>query len=77
MVFKMLLSILLSIELTFRGNHKLVFKNAGFTTIKGYRYWSNDRSIDFAGLIEDLKNAPQKFTLYSNRIIELYFVDLL
>nr|XP_023017734.1 probable aspartate aminotransferase, cytoplasmic [Leptinotarsa decemlineata] len=42
------------------GNHKLVFKNAGFEEGREYRYWNNEtRDIDFAGLLEDLRNAPE------------------
>lgn len=42
-------------------NHLLVFKKAGFTDVKTYRYWdAANRSLDFAGMIEDLKAAPEK-----------------
>lgn len=41
-------------------NHKLVFKNAGFEEGRAYRYWSNSkRGLDFEGMIEDLRNAPE------------------
>ncbi|KAL4708852.1 hypothetical protein ACJJTC_018298 [Scirpophaga incertulas] len=41
-------------------NHHLVFMNAGFTQPRTYRYWdANTRAINFAGLIEDLKAAPE------------------
>ncbi|CAG5026938.1 unnamed protein product [Parnassius apollo] len=41
-------------------NHHLVFMNSGFTTPRTYRYWDpKTRAIDFDGLIEDLKNAPE------------------
>ncbi|RZC38248.1 Aminotran 1 2 domain containing protein [Asbolus verrucosus] len=41
-------------------NHKLVFTNAGFTTPKEYRYWSEEkRGLDFDGFIEDLNNAAE------------------
>ncbi|XP_049887831.1 aspartate aminotransferase, cytoplasmic [Pectinophora gossypiella] len=41
-------------------NHHLVFMNAGFTTPRTYRYWDEKtRAIDFDGLMEDLKNAPE------------------
>lgn len=34
--------------------------NAGFETPKQYRYWSEkERSLNFEGLIEDLKSAPK------------------
>lgn len=42
-------------------NHKLVFKNAGFTDAREYRYWDqNARKIDFDGFIADLENAPDQ-----------------
>lgn len=35
--------------------------NAGFTNAREYRYWDADsRSIDFNGMKEDLKNAPER-----------------
>ncbi|KAL0895363.1 hypothetical protein ABMA27_011496 [Loxostege sticticalis] len=41
-------------------NHHLVFVNSGFTTPRTYRYWDEkSRGIDFDGLIEDLRNAPE------------------
>ncbi|XP_067008605.2 aspartate aminotransferase, cytoplasmic [Anabrus simplex] len=41
-------------------NHKLVFLNAGFNDPREYRYWDpKNRNIDFEGLIEDLKAAPE------------------
>ncbi|XP_035826068.1 aspartate aminotransferase, cytoplasmic [Aplysia californica] len=41
------------------GNHKGIFKSAGFS-IKEYRYWDNaNRSLDFSGMMEDLSNAPE------------------
>ncbi|CAH0722943.1 unnamed protein product, partial [Brenthis ino] len=41
-------------------NHHLVFVNSGFTQPRTYRYWdAKSRAIDFAGMIEDLKNAPE------------------
>merc|ERR1712106_860641 len=41
------------------GNHGLIFKNAGFTDIRKYRYWDAQRKgLDFKGFIEDLENAP-------------------
>jgi len=40
-------------------NHFKVFRGAGFTTIKEYRYWDPDtRAINFQGWLEDLNNAP-------------------
>ncbi|KAJ0181425.1 hypothetical protein K1T71_003510 [Dendrolimus kikuchii] len=41
-------------------NHHLVFVNSGFTNPRSYRYWNpKTRAIDFDGLIEDLKGAPE------------------
>lgn len=41
-------------------NHHLVFVNSGFTQPRQYRYWnSKTRELDFSGMIEDLKNAPE------------------
>ncbi|CAH1237325.1 unnamed protein product [Diabrotica balteata] len=41
-------------------NHKLLFKNAGFEEERSYRYWDNKtRGLDFNGMIEDLRNAPE------------------
>ncbi|CAH3858113.1 unnamed protein product [Pieris brassicae] len=41
-------------------NHHLVFVNSGFTQPRVYRYWDpKTRAIDFDGMIEDLKNAPE------------------
>lgn len=41
-------------------NHPLLFKQSGFTDIKTYRYWdAANKSLDFAGMIEDLKSAPE------------------
>ncbi|KAH7728942.1 glutamine-oxaloacetic transaminase [Aphelenchoides avenae] len=43
------------------GNHKLVFKIAGFTDIHDYRYWNSEkRAIDIEGLVEDLDKAPER-----------------
>ncbi|CAG9854928.1 unnamed protein product [Phyllotreta striolata] len=40
-------------------NHILLFKNAGFEEGREYRYWDNNtRSLDFDGMIQDLRNAP-------------------
>jgi len=42
------------------GNHGLIFKNAGFKTINKYRYWdAESKGLNFAGMIEDLNNAPE------------------
>jgi len=42
------------------GNHGLVFKNAGFTDLRKYRYWdANKKCLDFAGLMADLSEAPE------------------
>jgi len=42
------------------GNHGLIFRNANFKNIKQYRYWNPvTRSLDFAGLLEDLEEAPE------------------
>jgi len=42
------------------GNHGLIFKHAGFTDVKQYRYWDEKtKGLDFAGMMEDLKNAPE------------------
>ena len=41
-------------------NHALVFKKAGFTEVKTYRYWDEKtKSLDFTGMIQDLQAAPQ------------------
>jgi len=43
------------------GNHGLIFKNAGFTDIRKYRYWdAQKKCLDFDGFVEDLENAPAK-----------------
>jgi len=42
------------------GNHGLVFKNAGFTDLRKYRYWdATKKGLDFAGMKEDLEAAPE------------------
>jgi len=42
------------------GNHGLIFKNAGFTELRKYRYWDADKKcLDFAGMMEDLSAAPE------------------
>uniref|UniRef100_A0A4D5R9V9 Aspartate aminotransferase n=1 Tax=Scolopendra viridis TaxID=118503 RepID=A0A4D5R9V9_SCOVI len=41
-------------------NHRLLFNYAGYAECKVYRYWdNNNRKLDFDGMIEDLKNAPE------------------
>ncbi|CAB3245399.1 unnamed protein product [Arctia plantaginis] len=41
-------------------NHHLVFVNSGFTNPRKYRYWNPKTcAINFDGLIEDLKSAPE------------------
>jgi len=43
------------------GNHNLIFKLAAFKEIKKYRYWGKEsRALDFAGMMEDLKAAPER-----------------
>ncbi len=43
------------------GNHNLIFKNAGFTDGRKYRYWdASSRALNFDGMIEDLKAAPER-----------------
>lgn len=41
-------------------NHHLLFINGGFTEARTYRYWNPEtRSIDFEGMCEDLRAAPE------------------
>jgi len=43
------------------GNHNLIFKLAGFADIRKYRYWGKEnRNLNFAGMMEDLKAAPER-----------------
>ncbi|CAD5234222.1 unnamed protein product [Bursaphelenchus xylophilus] len=43
------------------GNHKLIFHNAGFGSIKVYKYWDADnKRVDIEGFLADLQNAPDK-----------------
>jgi len=43
------------------GNHGLIFKNAGFTELRKYRYWDKSiKGLAWDGMIEDLSNAPAK-----------------
>lgn len=38
-----------------------MFKSAGFTDIKAYRYWdAKNRALDFDGMMADLSEAPAK-----------------
>lgn len=42
------------------GNHGMVFKNAGFTDLRKYRYWdAAKKGLDFDGMKEDLEGAPE------------------
>jgi len=42
------------------GNHKNIIRDARMR-IKDYRYWDKStRGLDFAGLIADMKSAPNK-----------------
>jgi len=42
------------------GNHGLIFKNAGFTSINKYKYWNPaNKGLDFDGMMDDLRNAPE------------------
>ncbi|XP_018803822.1 PREDICTED: aspartate aminotransferase, cytoplasmic isoform X1 [Bactrocera latifrons] len=41
-------------------NHHKVFADAGFETLRSYRYWDQEkRTIDFEGLLADLDAAPE------------------
>ncbi|KFD53432.1 hypothetical protein M514_05696 [Trichuris suis] len=43
------------------GNHSLILERVGYKVIKKYRYWNNaQRNIDFEGMIDDLKEAPER-----------------
>ncbi|XP_078522822.1 putative aspartate aminotransferase, cytoplasmic 2 [Lissotriton helveticus] len=45
-------------ELTW-GSHRQIFEEAGFTEIRSYRYWDNEKLMpDVKGLMDDLENAP-------------------
>ncbi|PIO77702.1 putative aminotransferase, partial [Teladorsagia circumcincta] len=45
----------------YRGNHKLVFTNAGFDKICFYTYWDPaNRRVDIEKVLSDLENAPEK-----------------
>ncbi|EDV55816.2 probable aspartate aminotransferase, cytoplasmic [Drosophila erecta] len=40
-------------------NHHKIFCDAGFTTLKSYRYWDqNKRQLDFKNMVADLNEAP-------------------
>jgi aspartate aminotransferase len=42
------------------GNHPAIFKDAGVTDVRQYRYFKDDtRSLDLEGMLADLKGAPQ------------------
>ena len=41
-------------------NHRAIFSSAGFANIGSYRFWNaKEKSFDFEGCLEDLKNAPE------------------
>ena len=38
----------------------LIFKNAGFTDARKYRYWdASSKAFQFSGMMEDLEQAPE------------------
>ncbi|KAH8237320.1 hypothetical protein KR038_009770, partial [Drosophila bunnanda] len=40
-------------------NHHKIFADAGFTTLKSYRYWDqSQRQLDFKNMVADLNEAP-------------------
>lgn len=42
------------------GNHFGIFKKAGFSTVKTYRYWNPEtKGLHLSGMLEDLRNAPE------------------
>jgi len=42
------------------GNHNLIFKHAGYSEIKKYRYWNGDKcELNIEGMLEDLGSAPE------------------
>ncbi|XP_069474053.1 putative aspartate aminotransferase, cytoplasmic 2 [Ambystoma mexicanum] len=44
-------------------SHCAIFQDAGFTDIRPYRYWDNEKlTLDVKGLIDDLESAPD-FTI--------------
>ena len=43
------------------GNHGLIFRNAGFPSVRKYRYWDTGRKgLDFPGMMADLEAAPER-----------------
>ncbi|CAB3400906.1 unnamed protein product [Caenorhabditis bovis] len=43
------------------GNHKLVFKNAGFTELRDYTYWDyENKRVHIEKFVADLEAAPEK-----------------
>ncbi|KAJ1088577.1 hypothetical protein NDU88_001734 [Pleurodeles waltl] len=45
-------------ELTWESHHN-IFEDAGFTDVRSYRYWDNEKLMpDIKGLMDDLENAP-------------------
>lgn len=51
----------LKVYLPSRGNHKLVFHNAGFTDVGSYTYWdATNRKVDMQKMLYDLEEAPEK-----------------
>ncbi|GMT05139.1 hypothetical protein PENTCL1PPCAC_27313, partial [Pristionchus entomophagus] len=43
------------------GNHKLVFKTAGFKEVRDYTYWDPvNRRVDIDALVKDLEAAPER-----------------
>lgn len=43
------------------GNHIGVFKSAGFTDVREYRYWDTaTRNLNIDGMLEDLRSAPEE-----------------
>ncbi|KAI1704385.1 aminotransferase class I and II domain-containing protein [Ditylenchus destructor] len=43
------------------GNHKLVFTNAGFESVRDYRYWDPvNHKVDIDGFLQDLEQAPER-----------------
>lgn len=42
------------------GNHRDIFKRAGFNDLRNYSYWDNSSlSLNINGLLDDLNNAPE------------------
>jgi len=41
------------------GNHRAIFKRAGFKNIRDYAYWDADKlGLDINGMLDNLQNAP-------------------